>query len=315
MSKPTVIAIMGPTAVGKTDLGLALADRFDVDLISVDSVLVYKGLDIGSAKPEPELLAKYPHALVDIKDPSEVYSAADFARDASVLIERSHASGRTPVLVGGTMLYYKALFHPMDDLPKADDALRSELNETLAQKGLAYIVDQLAKVDPAIMQRLEVNNTQRVLRAMEIFRLTGKPPSSLWQQQAFDDSTISNLPYQLVQFAVMPPTRQWLHDRINLRFEQMLEQGFTEEVQALINRGDLNSDLPAIRAVGYRQMWSYLHNEQDWTSMVGAGQAATRQLAKRQLTWLKKWPSLLTCTAGNSENLNELLKTVNLPSQ
>ncbi|WP_119393345.1 tRNA (adenosine(37)-N6)-dimethylallyltransferase MiaA [Salinibius halmophilus] len=313
--KPTVIAIMGPTAVGKTDLGLALADRFDVDLISVDSVLVYKGLDIGSAKPEPQLLDRYPHALVDIKDPCEVYSAADFARDANQLIAQSHACGRTPVLVGGTMLYYKALFHPMDDLPSADEALRDELTRELNEHGLDHIVQQLATIDPDIMQRLEVNNTQRVLRAMEIYRLTGKQPSTLWQQQAFSEQTIADLPYHLVQFAVMPPSREWLHKRINLRFEQMLAQGFADEVQALIDRGDLNTDLPAIRAVGYRQMWSYLQGQQDWSSMIETGQAATRQLAKRQLTWLKKWPSLLTCTAGNSENLNELLKTVNLPSQ
>lgn len=315
MRKPVVIAIMGPTAVGKTELALALADRFDVDLISVDSVLVYQGLDIGSAKPDANTLARYPHALVNIKDPSEVYSAADFARDANALIQQSHSQGRTPVLVGGTMLYYKALFHPMDDLPKADEALRAALSDELAEFGLPHIVQQLAQADPDIMQRLEVNNPQRVLRAMEILRLTGVAPSKLWQQQAFDAHTIAQLPYDLVQFAVMPPTRQWLHDRINSRFEQMLEQGFVAEVQALMDRQDLTTDLPAIRAVGYRQMWSYLQGEQDWSSMIETGQAATRQLAKRQLTWLKKWPSLLTCTAGNSENLNELLKTVNLPSQ
>lgn len=315
MTKPLVVAIMGPTAVGKTDLGLALADQFPVDLISVDSVLVYKGLDIGSAKPEPSVLARYPHALVDIKDPSEVYSAADFARDASQLIAASHARGRIPVLVGGTMLYYKALFHPMDELPQADDALRQELSAQLAEQGLPAMVEILAAADPEIMTRLEVNNPQRVLRALEIYRLTGQQPSTLWRQGAFDERCIESLPYHLVQCAVMPPSRQWLHERINLRFEQMLASGFEQEVQALMARGDLDASLPAIRAVGYRQMWQYLHGEADWSAMQAAGAAATRQLAKRQLTWLKKWPSLLTYTAGNSENLNELLKTVSLASQ
>ena len=291
---PPIIFLMGPTATGKTDLAIALREHFPVELISVDSALVYRGLDIGSAKPEPELLAKVPHRLIDIRDPAEAYSAADFAHDARREIQDITASGRIPLLVGGTMLYFKALLDGLADSPPADVGIRQEIEEEAAEKGWPFIHQQLALVDPEAAARLHPNHSQRIQRALEVYRATGKTLSDFQLEQKEKGSVLGPIEenYQLTQIALIPEDRSVLHQRIEQRFSAMLEQGFEQEVRRLYQRGDLQPDLPAIRAVGYRQMWQYLSGEITYAEMVHQGVVATRQLAKRQLTWLRKWSDL-----------------------
>jgi len=291
---PSIIFLMGPTATGKTDLAVALRDHLPVELISVDSALVYRGLDIGSAKPEPELLAKVPHRLIDIRDPTESYSAADFAHDTRREIQEITAAGRIPLLVGGTMLYFKALLDGLADSPPADADIRREIEKEAAEKGWPCLHEQLALVDPETAARLHPNHSQRIQRALEVYRITGKTLSGFQFEQKEKGSVLGPIEedYQLTQIALMPEDRSVLHQRIEQRFNTMLEQGFEEEVKKLYQRGDLQPDLPAMRAVGYRQMWQYLSGELTFTEMIHQGVVATRQLAKRQLTWLRKWPDL-----------------------
>lgn len=291
---PPIIFLMGATATGKTDLAVALRDHLPVELISVDSALVYRGLDIGSAKPEPEVLAKVPHRLIDIRDPCESYSAADFAHDARCEIQEITASGRIPLLVGGTMLYFKALLDGLADSPPADTNIRDEIEKEAAEKGWPFLHKQLAFVDPETAARLHPNHSQRIQRALEVYRNTGKTLSGFQLKQKQKGSVLGPIEkdYQLTQIALIPEDRSVLHQRIEQRFNAMLEQGFEAEVRQLYQRGDLQPDLPAMRAVGYRQMWQYLSNELTYTEMVRQGVVATRQLAKRQLTWLRKWPGL-----------------------
>lgn len=287
-SLPTALLIMGPTASGKTDLACALADSRACDLISVDSALIYRGMNIGSAKPDPDTLSAYPHALVDIRDPAESYSAARFRSDALALIAASHARGRLPVLVGGTMLYYKVLLEGIADIPETLPAVREQVQQQAQQHGWPALHAELGKVDPATAARLHPNHSQRIARALEVFLQTGTPLSALQQQQASEP-----LPFRPLQLALMPE-RQILHQRIEARFDAMLAQGFIEEVQALYQRGDLHLDLPSMRAVGYRQIWQYLAGELNLDQARAAGIAATRQLAKRQLTWLRSWPGVFS---------------------
>lgn len=284
---PLVICLMGPTASGKTELAMALADRLPCELISVDSALVYKGLDIGSAKPDAQTLAKYPHHLVDIRDPAQAYSASDFRDDALALIEDIVSRGKIPLLVGGTMLYFKVLLEGMSELPAADQAIRAEIEALANEHGWPYVHQELAKVDPQAAQRLNPNDPQRIQRALEVYRLSGKSLSQWHEEQ-----TSARPPYNFVQFAMAPCERSTLHQRIAKRFELMLQLGFLAEVEALMQRDDLHLDLPAIRAVGYRQAWLHLLGEMDYDTMVDKGIIATRQLAKRQFTWLRSWPQL-----------------------
>jgi len=282
--KLPVLFLMGPTASGKTDLALNLYDHTDVEIISVDSALIYREMDIGTAKPDRETLEKYPHALVDILDPTEVYSASDFAEGARQLIDQAHSQGKLPVLVGGTILYFKALAEGLAKLPEANAEIRAEIDAQAEQEGWPAVHARLAKLDPASGERLGPNDQQRIQRALEVFLMTGRSIDSHWQEQ----QTLE-LPWKVIPIALMPEDRAQLHKRIELRFNLMLEQGFEAEVVRLRERGDLNLNLPSMRCVGYRQMWQYLDGELDWQEMHHKGVVATRQLAKRQMTWLRSW--------------------------
>ncbi len=288
-ARPLILFLMGATASGKTDLAMRLADTMAVDLINVDATQVYRGLNIGAAKPEPEVLARYPHALIDIRDPAEPYSAAEFYRDAKLAIEASVAKGRVPLLVGGSMLYFKTLLDGLADLPAADPSLREQLTKEAEAEGWPALHQRLAEVDPVTAERLHPNHSQRILRALEVYMLSGRTLYELHAEQAEDDFLQH---YRVVQFAIGFRERATLHQRIEQRYHAMLDQGFEEEVRLLFARGDLSPDLPAIRAAGYRQMWDYLSGALDYDAMLAQGIAATRQLAKRQLTWLRGWDNL-----------------------
>ncbi|AJI93770.1 tRNA dimethylallyltransferase [Yersinia ruckeri] len=286
LNRPPAIFIMGPTASGKTALSIALRQRLPVELISVDSALIYRGMDIGTAKPSAEELAQAPHRLIDIRDPAESYSAADFRKDALKEMAEITAAGRIPLLVGGTMLYFKALLDGLSPLPSADPAVRQRIEQQAAELGWERLHQQLAEVDPVSAARIHPNDPQRLSRALEVFFISGKTLTELTKISG------ETLAYQVHQFAIAPASRELLHQRIELRFRQMLDAGFETEARALFNRGDLHTDLPAIRCVGYRQMWSYLSGEIDYDEMVFRGICATRQLAKRQITWLRGWDSV-----------------------
>ncbi|MCI7480596.1 tRNA (adenosine(37)-N6)-dimethylallyltransferase MiaA [[Pasteurella] aerogenes] len=286
-SKLHAIFLMGPTASGKTDLAIRLRQTLPVEIISVDSALIYRGMDIGTAKPNVQELALAPHRLIDIKDPSESYSAAEFRRDALREMQEISAQGKIPLLVGGTMLYFKALLEGLSPLPSADEKVRSEIEAKAAQFGWAALHQELAKIDPVSAQRINPNDSQRINRALEVFYLSGQTLTALSAQKS------EALPYHIDQFAIAPQDRSLLHQRIEWRFHKMIEQGFQQEVEKLYSRGDLHPDLPSIRCVGYRQMWEYLRGDYNHEEMVFRGICATRQLAKRQITWLRGWKSPL----------------------
>ncbi|MBY0575683.1 MAG: tRNA (adenosine(37)-N6)-dimethylallyltransferase MiaA [Gallionellaceae bacterium] len=276
---------MGPTASGKTDVAVELAQSLPVEIISVDSALVYRGMDIGTAKPDAATLARAPHHLIDIRDPTEAYSAAAFCHDALHLMQDITRRGRIPLLVGGTMLYFKALREGLSQLPEADAAVRAELDAETARHGIQYLHHQLAQVDAETAARLAPGDTQRIQRALEIYRLSGRPMSELLRQQ-----TSVELPYRVLPLALIPGERSVLHQRIALRFGKMLEQGLVEELHGLRQRYDLHPDLPSMRCVGYRQAWQFIEGEISAAQLLETGTAATRQLAKRQLTWLRSMP-------------------------
>jgi len=286
--KPRAIALMGPTASGKTDLAIALHEQLGAEIISVDSALVYRGLDIGSAKPSADELARAPHRLINIRDPSEPYSAADFAKDATKEMADIVAQGKTPLLVGGTMLYFKALLEGLSTMPASEPATRAQIEKEAADFGWPYMHDQLGLVDRVTAELIHPNHSQRICRALEVYRLSGKPISEFRQENS--GGLLHE--YEWTQIAITPFDRTVLHQRIESRFKLMLELGFISEVETLYRRGDLNSELPAIRAVGYRQVWDYLEGKSDFSHMRERGIIATRQLAKRQLTWLRSWPNL-----------------------
>jgi tRNA dimethylallyltransferase len=310
---PPAIFLMGPTAAGKTDLALELARVLPCDLISVDSALVYRGMDIGTAKPERSVLEAFPHALIDIRDPAESYSAAEFRADALAAMAESAARGRIPLLVGGTMLYYKALLEGLADMPSADPVIRAELEARAAAEGWEVLHRELAAVDPESAARIHPNDPQRLTRALEVYRASGLSMTEHRRRQAAGNpdtgtSGAWQLPYTVVQLAIAPAQRQVLHDRIAQRFRAMLEQGFVEEVEALRRRSDLHAGLPSIRAVGYRQVWEYLDGELSRDEMVERGIIATRQLAKRQFTWLRGWDGLQWLDSLACDNLSRALK-------
>jgi tRNA dimethylallyltransferase len=301
---PVAICIMGPTASGKTDLAVQLVDQFSMDIISVDSALVYRGMNIGTAKPEPDVLAHAPHRLIDFLDPSEPYSAARFREDALREMQEITGDGRVPLLVGGTMMYFRSLLHGLAELPSADEALRSELIQEAQQKGWQAMHDQLREIDPQAAERIHPNDPQRIQRAIEVYRLTGMSLTD-WQAQP-----VQPFPYQPVLIGLIPSDRAVLHARIAARFQQMLELGLVEEVKALYARGDLNIDMPSMRAVGYRQVWQYLDGQLSYEEMVDKAIAATRQLAKRQLTWLRGMPNVMKFDCLNNNLVNEVLKAL-----
>jgi tRNA dimethylallyltransferase len=282
--KPPLICLLGPTAAGKTDLAIAIAEALGGELISVDSALVYRGLDIGSAKPD------YPHHLVDIRDPTEIYSAADFVADANRLADDITARGKIPILVGGTMLYFKAFLEGLSDMPGADLVIRAAIEAEAAQHGWQDIHRQLQAVDPEAAAQIHPNHSQRLSRALEVYRASGVSLSE-WQSRP-DSAALPAQRYRVLQLAISPQDRSVLHQRIAARFEAMMASGFLAEVASLQARGDLHDDLPAIRAVGYRQLWGHLRGDYSLAEAVEKGVVATRQLAKRQLTWLRKWPDL-----------------------
>lgn len=296
-----VLCLMGPTASGKTALAMQLSQQLDADIISVDSAMVYRGMDIGTAKPTAEELAVAPHQLIDICDPAEAYSAAQFRHDALRCIEQSHQQGRLPVLVGGTMLYFKALIEGLSPLPEADPEVREAIRQQAEQQGWQALHDELANIDPVAAARIHPNDPQRLSRALEVFRVSGKTLTVLTQNQT------PQLPYRMLQFAIAPEQRSALHDLIAKRFQIMLEQGFGAEVEALYERGDLNPDMPSMRCVGYRQYWHYLAGGWDYDEMVYRAIVATRQLAKRQFTWLRNWPDITWLTTGHQDNFDKLV--------
>lgn len=294
---PPAIFLMGPTASGKTALAVSLMEHVPLEIISVDSALVYRGMNIGTAKPESATLTRAPHHLLDIRDPIEAYSAAAFCEDALRLMADIVARGKVPLLVGGTMLYFRALLKGLDDLPRADALLRQKLEQAAASRGWPALHAELAKVDPVTAARLAPNDSQRIGRALEIFQLSGTPMSALL------DKAQSVLPYRVLQLALIPSDRAVLHQRIAARFDTMLAAGLIDEVKTLRRTYELSPDLPAMRAVGYRQACAYLDGEIDLGELREQGIAATRQLAKRQLTWLRSWPDavVLDCLADDLE--------------
>ena len=310
---PPAIFLMGPTAAGKTDLAIELTKVLPCELISVDSALVYRDMDIGTAKPSKQMLAQYPHRLIDIIDPAESYSAADFRADALAAMADITARGNIPLLVGGTMLYYKALQEGLADMPPADAQVRAELEEQAARLGWQALHDQLAAVDPVSAARIHPNDPQRLSRALEVWRVSGQTMTEHRQRQSAQSADAgasgqSQLPYTVANLAIAPTDRKVLHDRIALRFRQMLDEGFVEEVMALRSRGDLHSNLPSIRAVGYRQVWDHLDGKLALDEMQERGIIATRQLAKRQFTWLRSWQDLHWLDSLACDNLPRALK-------
>ncbi len=302
---PPAIFLMGPTATGKTDLAIALCKELPCDIISVDSVMVYRGMDIGSAKPDMATLAAAPHRLIDICDPAEPFSAAQFRQRAMADINEILARGRIPLLVGGTMLYFRALEQGLSALPSSDPAVRTRLETELGEQGLAHLHTRLMRVDPEAAARIHVNDPQRTLRALEVFELSGQPMSTFLQQDIDN-----HLPCRPIKVALTPADRAALHRRIERRFQIMLEQGFMAEVEALYQRGNLHADLPSMRAVGYRQAWAHLDGQWDYETMVEKGIIATRQFAKRQLTWLKHEPEDVMFRLSFEEKPKQILAQV-----
>ncbi len=307
-SLPKIICLMGPTASGKTDLAIYLTEHFPVDIISVDSAMVYRGLNIGSAKPSVEELQKAPHRLIDVVDPLEIYSAARFRKDALKEMAKIIQAGRIPLLVGGTMLYFRALLQGLSELPESDEVIRKKLEQQAKEIGWEKMHQRLAEVDAEAAERIHPNDPQRISRALEVYEMTGTAMSQLQKEQKAEP-----LAYQVLKLALIPSDRALLHQRIEKRFSQMLEQGLIDEVKTLRNRGDLHQDLPAIRAVGYRQVWDYLDGIIDYTEMQERGVIATRQLAKRQLTWLRseKDLTIYDLSRDSMQHIQEnVLKTV-----
>lgn len=300
------VAIAGPTASGKTAAALALARARPVEIVSVDSALVYRGMDIGTAKPTHAELAAVPHHLIDIRDPGEPYSAAAFVADATRLIAEINARGRLPLLVGGTMLYFKALFDGIDDMPAADPQVRAQLEAQAAAEGWPALHARLAEVDPATAARLAPNDSQRIQRALEVWHASGQPLSHF--HAASRERPAGLAPAAFV--SLEPSERSWLHARIAQRFDDMLAAGFMAEVQALRARGDLHADLPSMRCVGYRQAWEALDGLWPMAELRERGIAATRQLAKRQVTWLRSMPQREVVAAEAPDAVAQVLARV-----
>lgn len=302
---PPCVFLMGPTASGKTGLAVDLCAHFPFDIISVDSALVYRGMDIGTAKPDPATLQQAPHCLIDIRDPAQSYSVADFRDDALDAMKSITAAGRVPLLVGGTMLYFRALEHGLSELPAADSALRKKLEQQAADIGWPAMHQLLQQQDPTAAARIHPNDPQRIQRALEVISLSGRPLSELQANSSGDA-----LAYRIHKIIISPTERSVLHQRIEQRFEQMIKHGFLDEMKDLHGRSDLHADLPSMRAVGYRQAWSYLEGDCDSQEMRDRSIAATRQLAKRQLTWLRKETASVWYDLGADGARNEVIEAL-----
>lgn len=296
---------MGPTASGKTAIALALHDEFPVEIVSVDSSQVYRGMDIGTAKPTAAERARAPHCLVDIRDPKESYSAAEFRADALREMARITAAGKIPLLVGGTMFYFRALEYGLSHLPSAVPAIRAQLSAEARQIGWPALHARLAEIDPVAAQRMKPTDAQRVQRALEIHAVTGRAPTEVGRTAAPEP-----IEYRLYKIALWPDDRAALHARIAMRYQQMLERGLIAEVEALYGRGDLDPSLPSMRTVGYRQVWSYLTDRINYNEMVARSVAATRQLAKRQLTWLRRYPGVTRVSCSDELPRREVTELV-----
>jgi len=279
----STICLMGPTASGKTDVAIQLCEHFPFDVISVDSALVYRGMNIGTAKPDEGTLRQTPHRLIDIRDPEERYSAGDFVRDARAEMDAIFAAGRIPLLVGGTMMYFRALTGGIAELPSADEQIRAGIDTDAADRGWPALHERLQEVDPDAASRINPNDSQRIQRALEVFEASGKPLSK-WQQEA---NEVANAEIQFIKIGLQPPTRQLLHERIEQRLNLMLNNGFLEEVKGFHQRPDLTAKHPSMRSVGYRQIWEHLDGETSFDEAANKALFATRQLAKRQITWLR----------------------------
>jgi len=287
VSLPPAIFVMGPTASGKTALAIALAKHLPVELINVDSAQVYRQMNIGSAKPDAATLVAAPHRLIDVRDPLDAYSAADFLIDARREMEDIRSCGKIPLLVGGSMMYFKILLDGLSDMPEADREIRRDIEQHAAEFGWPSLYQELEQIDPQTAARLHPNHSQRIQRALEVYRITGVPMSVLLAQPSVGGLKDA---FQVHQISLLPHNRALLHQRIERRFHRMMAQGFVAEVEVLYRRGDLNPDLPAIRSVGYRQLWDYCAGNCSLEEAVERGVIATRQLAKRQITWLRNWP-------------------------
>ena len=285
--RPPAIFLLGPTASGKTDLAVSLVEQLPCEIISVDSALVYRGMDIGTAKPDAATLSRAPHHLIDIRDPADAYSAGDFRRDALEAMQEITQAGKIPLLAGGTSLYFQRLLAGDSNLPAADPQLREKLERQLQELGCPALHQRLAAVDPESARRIAPTDPQRTLRALELWELTGKTRTQLWAEQPRTEFA-----WRTLQLGLAPRDRKLLHERIELRFAKMLKEGFIEEVAQLKQRDDLHDGLPSMRSVGYRQVWQYLDGELNRQEMFEKGVAATRQLAKRQLTWMRSWQAL-----------------------
>lgn len=302
---PPAIFLMGPTASGKTALAVKLAQALDGEIISVDSALVYRGMDIGTAKPTVHEREGIPHHLIDILDPSESFSTGQFRTHALALMQAITERGKVPVLVGGTMLYFNTLLYGLAELPEASPAVRAKLDLDLERLGKDALHQRLSQIDPLSASRIHPNDPQRVQRALEVFELSGKPLSSF-----FDAAEVDHLPYQKIKLIIAPSDRKILHDIIAQRFRNMLKQGFIDEVKLLYERGDLSEKMPSIRAVGYRQAWSYLQGELDFEAMAEKAIVATRQLAKRQYTWLRRETEATSFESGQEDLPEKVLRFI-----
>jgi tRNA dimethylallyltransferase len=301
---PKAVFIMGPTASGKTDLGVACVEKFAADIISVDSALVYRDMNIGTAKPDADTLRRAPHRLIDMIDPSESYSAARFRKDALIEMKAISDAGRVPLLVGGTMLYFRTLQQGLSVLPSAHPDIRAAIEQQAAEQGWEAMHRELARVDAESAARIHPNDPQRIQRALEVYRATGQSLTAFWRRQQSEA-----LPYDVIKIALLPEDRENLRQRIAQRFHHMLELGFVDEVRRLKARGDLNLQMPSMRCVGYRQVWEYLDGKMDYNTMVDKAITATRQLAKRQMTWLRK-ETLCNFFSMEKANFSEILKNL-----
>jgi len=297
-----IVCLMGPTASGKTALAIDLAKHLNGEVISVDSALIYQDMNIGTAKPDEDEQRGVKHWLIDIRSPEQSYSVADFVNDADKCIEDIVSRGKTPILAGGTMMYFNALINGISVIPASDPAIRQSINESLAEHGSEWLHQTLDKVDPVSAGRIHPNDPQRITRALEVFKSTNKPLSQ-WQEQKKPA-----LPYDFISFSIMPSQRSVLHERIALRFQQMLKRGLIDEVKALLIKYDLNEDLPSMRSVGYRQTLQFLAGEYGLAELEQRGTIATRQLAKRQITWLRGWNDINTLATDEPDNLDVVLQ-------
>ncbi|MDA0795029.1 MAG: tRNA (adenosine(37)-N6)-dimethylallyltransferase MiaA [Proteobacteria bacterium] len=307
-SLPPAIFLMGPTASGKTDIAMGLREHLPVDIISVDSAQVYRQMNIGSAKPDPETLKQHPHRLIDIRDPVEAYSAGDFLKDAKTQMDEITAAGRIPLLVGGTMLYFKVLLEGLAELPPGNQVIRDELQGRAEKSGWPSLHEELKRIDPKVAARLHPNHSQRIQRALEVYLITGSPLSEL---QSLSKGKGIQDEYQLTQLALVSNNRSLLHERIAKRFHLMMERGFESEVKALYQRGDLAATSTAMRSAGYRQLWDYCDGLLSIEEAVERGIIASRQLAKRQITWLRNWPNAREILVDNGESYHNCINICN----